>query len=80
VDKDNEDLPLADLLREPEFAGLKQNTARVAAGKGRLEAKRRGRDWWTTRRALRTYLATQASPSKRGPKLKRGQSVATTEN
>jgi len=40
--------------------GLSHNTLRLIARRGRLQAKKMGRDWFTTPRAMEAYLASRA--------------------
>ena len=66
----NEKPPSDDLitLREAaELSGLSHDHLRRLAGRGDLKAKKIGRDWVTTERAVREYLARDRRP---GPKTK----------
>lgn len=72
--KDNNDLKqptLDDLITLPEAAklsGLSHDHLRRLAGRGDLKAKKIGRDWLTTERAVMDYLARNRRP---GPKPKK---------
>ena len=64
-------MTLAEAARE---AGLQADTLRRQAANGRLEARKRGRDWLVSRAALWTYLDSRA-PSGRAPASRRGQKL-----
>jgi hypothetical protein len=44
------------IVRAAEIAGLTPRTLRAVAKEGRLQARKLGPDWITTRRHLHTYL------------------------
>jgi hypothetical protein len=56
---------LISLSQAAEISGLSHDHLRRLAGRGDLKAKKIGRDWVTTERALREYLAKERRP---GPK------------
>ncbi len=56
---------LISLREASELSGLSPDHLRRLAGRGDLWAKKIGRDWLTTKRALREYLARDRRP---GPK------------
>jgi excisionase family DNA binding protein len=64
-------ITLVEAARE---AGLKPDTLRRQVANGRLEARKRGRDWLVSRSALWTYLDGRA-PSGRAPASRRGQTL-----
>jgi len=64
-------MTLAEAARE---AGLTPDTLRRQAAEGRLEARKRGRDWLVSPAALWTYLDGRA-PSGRAPASRRGQKL-----
>ena len=56
---------LISLSQAAAISGLSHDHLRRLAGRGDLKAKKIGRDWVTTERALREYLAKERRP---GPK------------
>ena len=48
--------------------GLQPSTLRVLINNGRLEATKLGRDWFVTRKAMRTYLESRAPQGRRARK------------
>jgi excisionase family DNA binding protein len=69
-DENSQQSSLDDLisLREAaKISGLSHDHLRRLAGRGDLKAKKIGRDWVTTERAVREYLAQNRRP---GPKSK----------
>jgi len=56
---------LITLKEAAKFCGLSHDHLRRLAGRGDLQAKKIGRDWVTTERAVREYLAQDRRP---GPK------------
>lgn len=56
---------LISLKEAAEISGLSHDHLRRLAGKGDLWAKKIGRDWVTTEKAVREYLARDRRP---GPK------------
>ena len=48
-----------------EYTGYSQGHIRYLLGKGEVEGRKFGRDWFTTKKALDAYLATNPRP---GPK------------
>lgn len=65
----NTDQPNLDKLitlgEAAEICGLSHDHLRRLAGRGDLRAKKIGRDWLTTERAVRDYMAQERRP---GPK------------
>jgi excisionase family DNA binding protein len=58
---------LITLVEAAKISGLSHDHLRRLAGRGDLKAKKIGRDWLTTERAVREYLAQDRRP---GPKPK----------
>ena len=56
---------LITLKEAAEISGLSHDHLRRLAGRGDLKAKKIGRDWVTTKRSVRAYLAQNRRP---GPK------------
>jgi len=57
-------IPLGEAARR---YGLSTNTLRLLAGRGRLKARKLGRDWVTTPRDMEAYLASRAN-TRPGPR------------
>ena len=51
-----------------EYTGYSQGHIRYLLGKGEVEGRRFGRDWFTTKKALDAYLATNPRPGPRSEK------------
>jgi excisionase family DNA binding protein len=68
IENDRNQLSLDELITLSEAAricGLSHDHLRRLAGRGDLKAKKIGRDWVTTERSVREYLAQNRRP---GPK------------
>ena len=59
---------LISLREAAKLSGLSHDHLRRLAGRGDLKARKIGRDWVTTERALRDYLAQERRP---GPKTEK---------
>jgi hypothetical protein len=52
---------LISLARASELSGVAHETLRAQRRRGRLQAEKVGRDWFTTRRWLHQYLITRGA-------------------
>jgi hypothetical protein len=65
---------LISLKEAAEISGLSPRHVRLLVSRGILWGKKMGRDWFTTSRAIREYMAVDRHP---GPKTKKAPEISS---